>query len=240
MCNHPKQVWIVASNSEKRQAVAYRPGCGLWSCDKCARENALKWVARAAFGTETLLAADYKMGFVTVTSRGGNLSPARSVVIFGQAWPKLSRAARKVAGGTLEYFLVPERQKNGKIHAHILASAMLGQRFWKDKAYWSGLGYIANEQPLTAVGGAVKYVTKYLTKQITETRWPEGFRRVRVSNGWPKLPEHKREGWDYEVFKKEGGMWWEIHYLRDAGYTVDVMQDHNLASGLMTMKDLQS
>lgn len=236
-CQALNRPWIVASHAGNRQAIVYRPGCGLWTCPDCAIDNASKWIARAAHGCDVLMQQGYNMSFVTVTSRGGHLSSSRSIIIFGDAWPKLSRKARATAGGKWEYFLVPERQKNGKIHAHILSSYRHKKRFWKDTAYWSGLGYIADEKPLTAIPGVVGYVTKYITKTIEGERWPDKFRRVRCSNGWPKLPKKELKGWEYEVFMREADMFWETYYLKDAGYNVTIT-DAILAKGYMSLSGL--
>lgn len=51
---------------------------------------------------------------------------------------------------------------------------------------WSGFGYQAEEKRINSAKAAA-YVTKYASKQSPSA--PKGFRRVRASQGWTKLPE---------------------------------------------------
>jgi hypothetical protein len=56
----------------------------------------------------------------------------------------------------------------------------------------AGLGWQYDLSELESVEGASRYVAKYLFKEtIFSTKWPDGWRRVRYSNNWPKLPEIK-------------------------------------------------
>jgi len=53
-----------------------------------------------------------------------------------------------------------------------------------------GLGRQYDLSGLGSVEGASRYVAKYLFKEtVFSTVWPKGWRRVRYSQNWPKLPE---------------------------------------------------
>jgi len=55
-----------------------------------------------------------------------------------------------------------------------------------------GLGRQYDISGLGSVEGASRYVAKYLFKEtVFSTVWPKGWRRVRYSQNWPKLPEIK-------------------------------------------------
>jgi len=55
-----------------------------------------------------------------------------------------------------------------------------------------GLGRQYDLSRLESVEGASRYVAKYLFKEtIFSEQWPKGWRRVRYSQNWPKLPEVK-------------------------------------------------
>jgi len=57
-----------------------------------------------------------------------------------------------------------------------------------------GLGWQYDLSRLESVEGASRYVAKYLFKAtIFSTKWPKGWRRVRYSQNWPKLPEVKSD-----------------------------------------------
>lgn len=54
----------------------------------------------------------------------------------------------------------------------------------------SGLGFQYDLSKLDNIEGASRYVAKYLFKaDIFETIWPKGWKRVRYSQNFPKLPE---------------------------------------------------
>lgn len=53
-----------------------------------------------------------------------------------------------------------------------------------------GLGYQYDISRLESIEAGSRYVSKYLFKDtIFTTKWPKGWRRVRYSRNWPKLPE---------------------------------------------------
>lgn len=52
-----------------------------------------------------------------------------------------------------------------------------------------GLGVQARISEVDTVEGCSRYVAKYLFKQCMSERWPKGWRRVRYSRSWPKLPD---------------------------------------------------
>jgi len=57
-----------------------------------------------------------------------------------------------------------------------------------------GLGRQYDISGLGSVEGASRYVAKYLFKaSVFDTVWPKGWRRVRYSQNWPKLPEKETE-----------------------------------------------
>lgn len=65
------------------------------------------------------------------------------------------------------------------------------QSFKLERACQSaGLGYQYDLSRLSSVEAGSRYAAKYLFKEtIFNTKWPKGWRRVRYSNNWPKLPE---------------------------------------------------
>ena len=133
------------------------------------------------------------------------------------------RVASKRAGKEWAYASVTERQKRQHPHSHYLTtycpddvvlvkkgerkfSHTTGQTYMAkhttlqteslEKACVEcGLGWQYDLSALESVEGASRYVAKYLFKEaIFDTKWPKGWRRVRYSQNWPKLPDLKGNG----------------------------------------------
>jgi len=218
-CTATYRVWIVAECERSKQAVAYQPRCGKWSCAHCAGLNKDEWAEIAIYGINNLSADLPEPQFVTITSRG-YVTPQKSLAIFKTSWPKLIRRIVYAQDEKPEYLLVPEHHKNGKLHAHILITANHSVHWWHDAAFKSGMGFMADTKPIESPERAGQYIHKELTKQLAGRSWPRNFRRVRKSQKWPLPPVSDHPGWESEVFKKEGDKNWQVHLLRDLGYQV--------------------
>jgi len=132
------------------------------------------------------------------------------------------RTEAKRAGNFWAYASVTERQKRKHPHSHYLTTycpsdvvpikkgerkhyftnnsdelarhELLQSESLEQACYRSGLGWQYDLSELQSVEGASRYVAKYLFKEsIFETIWPKGWRRVRYSQNWPKLPDVKGE-----------------------------------------------
>jgi hypothetical protein len=130
------------------------------------------------------------------------------------------RAAQKRAGGQWYYACVTERQKRQHPHSHFITTycppdALLvkkGQpKYYTTLSAWfpakhdtlqseileratagSGMGSIYDISRIESIEGGSRYISKYLFKEsIFTTKWPKGWRRVRYSQNFPKLPEKK-------------------------------------------------
>jgi hypothetical protein len=116
------------------------------------------------------------------------------------------------------YASVTERQDRGHPHSHYLTTycppdaVLVKKDQWKSSiekgrgyvarhdtlqsaileqaSIRAGLGWVYDLSELRSVEGASRYVAKYLFKEtIFTTVWPKGWRRVRYSQNWPKLPD---------------------------------------------------
>jgi len=130
------------------------------------------------------------------------------------------RMSCKRAGKTWAYASVTERQKRQHPHSHYLTTycpddvvlvkkgegklsytsgqvdvakhTTLQTESLEEACIRAGLGRQYDLSKLESVEGASRYVAKYLFKEtIFSTVWPKGWRRVRYSQNWPKLPEIK-------------------------------------------------
>lgn len=132
------------------------------------------------------------------------------------------RTEAKRAGKAWFYASVTERQKRGHPHSHYITTYCPDdiepiskgeskyyvtsdeiftakhdtlQSFKLEQACVdSGLGRQYDLSRVESIEGCSRYVAKYLFKEtIFATVWPKGWRRVRYSQNWPKLPETTSE-----------------------------------------------
>lgn len=200
--------------------ILYRPRCGLWTCKSCGDHNKRKWVAKIGHGLTEYQSEGLDFHFVTLTSHRKLKTAEATIAVFKHAWDVLGKRARREAPG-MKYVLIPERHKTQKLHCHLLTSAHMPTRWYKDNSASCGLGYIADEERLLSVARGCYYISKYTAKQVGEDIWPKGYRRVRTSHKWPKLPPLPTGNqFETEICTKKSTVagqqeWWQVK-----GYTV--------------------
>jgi len=207
-CPNTKDIYILGRNPEQKNALFFRPACGMWSCPVCGEANAEEIVHRASRGAIILDSEGHELQFVTLTSRH-YATPNKSLYFFKQNWPKLRKRiayhTKKELTGTglgFLYFLVPERHKSGVLHAHLVAATPIRERKdWKKHAYKSGFGYMLDIKEVISPMDVARYVSKYLAKQVGDDGWPKGFMHYRHSQAWPKSKPKEIEGWSWERYR---------------------------------------
>lgn len=216
---------MIGHDSVLKIAFAFVPDCGLWSCEHCSQVRADAWKLNAYYGASKLIENGRYLAFVTLTTRGGaGRTRKQSLAALARCWPKLHERARYWSD-EIEYILIPEQHKNGVVHAHLLCTNILTQRWWKDNAYYAGLGYQSSVQEVEEPAYAPAYIAKYLGKDIHRIEWPRGFRRVRTSRHWPIVADFKApDQFEYSVFRDLGAAQWELHLLGDLGYEVRISE----------------
>lgn len=198
-CETPNRPWMVATNTALNHLLFFRPTCKKWSCHACGQTNAAHWVRRGEKGTKEFLDQGFRVDFLTLTPHE-KLTPEQSFYVLPRAWKTLHmRYQREIPHDNPgAYFVVPERMpKSGKVHSHFMITGGLSQKWWKDNARECGLGYQSKVKEMKSIG-VVGYVTKYLTKTLTE-QWPKGRRRVNTSRNWPQLPDSELPGWEFST-----------------------------------------
>lgn len=199
MCNNALSPYLVGMSASEHRAIVFQADCDLWTCDECAERKKSKWVARAIVGSKTLILNGSELWFVTITSHRTLGNFAATVAVFPHAWSLMySRMKRKQA--TFDYLMILELHKNGRLHSHMLTSLSAKTRWWKDSFAYSGLGYQTKIRAVENEGSAAGYVSKYIGKSLVGIELPTRLRRIRVSQGWAKLPELHESSGNYE--------WW--------------------------------
>lgn len=225
-CPNTSDFVIFGRNQTKRVAILFNPRCKQWACPYCAELNKSYWVHQAARGSILLTMEGATLQFVTLTSRGYT-TPTTSVYFMRTNWPKLRKRAERLTtawhpwtGINWAYFLVPERHKSGRLHAHLVAATHLnGERWWKDNAHASGWGYITDVQEMINPLKVANYIAKYLHKDAGGLDWPPGFRRVRHSQNWPIMTEQTMPGWTWDRYSDDTA-WLEKNALVNLGWCV--------------------
>lgn len=221
ICTRPNVPVLRGINHVRSEVMFFRPNCGCWDCPHCSELLARKWRYRAVNGLRQLEDAGSRADFVTITSHE-KLDHAGSLRVLPAAWKKLRiRIVR--AAGKCEYFQIPEFHKNGRVHFHMLTTAILPQKWWKDNARQCGFGFMSDVQEVKQLGGVSNYVGKYLTKMLQNWNIPEHFRRVRTSQGFPKLPDMPpNPEWQFDVLPRQLSLQTAVNAAQLDGYAVIV------------------
>lgn len=190
---------LIGWDDQARRALVARANCDSWKCAECARRMAEHWGLRAEMGSRAIIDKGEKLDFVTITSHEKLPDFAATEAVWRDAWGKLYNALKRQNNG-LQYMLVPEQHKSGRMHVHALWNAGVSKRWLKNNARKRGLGYECEVIHVGVSRYAQKYIVKYIGKSFGSDM-PEHFRRVRVSQNWADIPtpdnEAKNLRWEY-------------------------------------------
>lgn len=194
-CETANRPYLKATDNEAKIVYFIRPPCKTWGCAWCAEFRRKHWTYLATFGGDFLLRSGSGLSFVTLTSHQKNRELIRAIEVWRDAWPKLSaRWRRKMPG--VQYLYVAEHRRRENFHVHIITTATLPTRWYKDNAAETGLGYQAKAVKINEAFECGGYVGKYLGKAIAMVGWPKYWRRVNTSRKWPKPePEENPHVW---------------------------------------------
>lgn len=204
MCN--RAGLLIGWDLGSKRALVTRANCDSWSCDECAKRMSDSWAFRAALGTARLLSQGDLVDFVTITSHEKLKNFAATEIVWRDAWAKLYNALKRQKKD-LQYMIVPERHKDGRMHVHALWNAGVSQRWLKNNARKRGLGYQCKVINIGHQGYAQKYIVKYLGKSLGDFHAPH-FHRVRVSAGWADIasPDNNLAGLKWEYIGTNGAL----------------------------------
>jgi hypothetical protein len=192
--------------------------CNHWDCPKCGILRAKHEYGRIVVGIQKL-AETHKLHFITVTCRGKEMTLAEAETGYLEWTNRLltnMRIKAKRNGQDWYYVQVTEKQKRGHPHSHILTTfdpadcetgyvekwvrrqgylqlvckPALRSKWLRKSVILAGLGDQYDISIVETAAGASRYVAKYLFKQsMFGAHWPTGWKRVRYSQTFPKLPE---------------------------------------------------
>lgn len=214
---------LLSYNPDLGRAAVWRPACKMWNCAYCGGINRSRLRSRMSLGYEYFAKQGHLVEFLTITSHE-KLGASGSERFWPGAWNRLScRLRRKVPA--VEYAFVPERHKDGRMHAHGLVTDAPGLRWWKDNARACGFGYQADRQEVESEGVA-GYIAKYTGKSLQNSNFRKGFRRYRMSQGWPKLPEFEKTPGIVTLPLEKSASWGDVFKVCDPAQ-YDVVLEKN-------------
>jgi len=156
--------------------------CGQWSCPTCACQLARLWAWRCRLHVTQ---SGGEAFFWTLTLRGKYRTPALGYQSLPNLWDNLrKRIQRQQKSWSYCAFVEGQPQRDYMPHFHVISMSKAPCRI-KDLAMECGFGHQAKESMVTS-GQAANYCAKYASK--TNPATPKGFRRVRASQDWTKLP----------------------------------------------------
>lgn len=195
--------------------------CHHWDCPRCGIGRAKQEYGRIIEGCRKLAKdKPLYFITITCKGRALGVKEAEAnYLTWTNRFLDACRQRCKRASGEWYYVQVTERQKRKHPHSHILTTFDVGdiveghvrkhetdkagQRIYRDipalRSSWtqaaltrSGLGDQYDISRVQTVEGASRYVAKYLFKDtIFSTEWPKGWKRVRYSQSFPKLPQRE-------------------------------------------------
>jgi len=167
------------------------------------------------------------VSFVTITPHE-RLSASTTSLVLPHAWDMLRKRMTRTSPN-VDYMLVPEPHKSGKLHLHgLFIDAPLKRKWWKDNARACGFGYQADMKEVERVGGVAAYVGKYIGKTLQNSNLPKRFHRVRVSSGFPHLPTAQAgEDWEVTVLQPSQNLQAVIQSWKDLGYGIVLTDSAN-------------
>lgn len=235
--------------------------CNHWDCPRCGPQRAKEEYGRMVEGLREIAKTDdLFMLTITcrgkeITSEYADQNYGKWTNSFLTSF----RSRTKRSGGKWCYVSVTERQKRGHPHSHFITTANprdLIQGF-KEKRTTDKSGktkvenveYLRSEwlqgavvraelgeqydiSKIRNIEGASRYAAKYLFKEtMFEASWPKGWKRIRYSNNFPKLPEVKTDAFPLVDFRD-----WHLLSRRSAFVTVSdplILNDvrHHLSHG---------
>jgi hypothetical protein len=180
-----------AFNTKGKVVTVY---CGLWSCKRCQKVLARQWAWRVRIHVDKAGKPAY---FWTLTLRPSVRSAAQGFRVLPRLWDTFRKVVQRTSGKWEYVAFVEGQPKRGNIpHFHIISMSKAPKRL-KDIAMYAGFGHQAKEKRVDGPGAA-SYVAKYASKQNEDT--PKGFRRVRASRSWSKLPEGEFDGFIVKAY----------------------------------------
>lgn len=172
-----------ATRAFNEEGQVVRLACDRWICDYCRKVLAWRWAQTVRYGIALRL--DTEPWFLTFTLPGWVPTPRKGYQILPERWDNLRKTLQRTFRDfTYAAFVEGQPERSNMPHFHVITFQPAPRRI-KDMAVHAGFGHQADQQEVTGAYAAW-YVSKYASKSTPGI--PAGFRRVRISRDWPRLP----------------------------------------------------
>lgn len=238
--------FLIGQDGNKTKVVRSR--CKRWSCEYCARINAMVWMYRIKDTIEDQKA----WSFVTFTSPSEindvEVTTEFSLVIMQKSWKKFREALRYKRGEKFRYLRVYEIQENGRYHIHAILEHVFDDiktansgtkreytysRWQKDNVVRWGFGTMCNASNFRRNGSdwtVARYIAKYLTKG--DEKIGDGVRRFQASHGFAKASVSENDiVWSIQDDINHFDLYF---YNQSTELVVDVTAGNQITSGEVT------
>lgn len=197
---------VAWKQTQPETVVMARLRCKSWQCPHCAGANRTEW---RKFLLKKLPRVASDWWFITLTAHENNREAGASLANIRTRIDRLMKRVQRV-WGKIQYVRVYETHKKGAFHCHLVCSGLSsgverqtarnGVEFYRPcvwrkaagvlslRTYWRktcrnlGMGYMVDVQTLESVSEALRYVTKYLTKDA-QNFVCKHLRRVQTTRG---------------------------------------------------------
>ena len=189
--------------------------CNSWNCPRCGLLRAKEEYGRMVMGAKELADDGHKLYFHTFTCRGKELTKEEADDQYLLWTNRLLTTLRKDATKRGEfwcYVQVTERQKRGHAHSHCISTYCpddaipyakgeklpngrkathdcLWSEYFRERNVDAGLGVECDLSEIRNPVAVAVYAAKYLFKDAQVTEFAKGWRRIRYSRNFPKMPE---------------------------------------------------
>ena len=170
LCRYKSWSWLNEQTGEIRDF-----NCGSWRCPVCSQKVAWRWACRVAKALPERM--------VTLTSL--SYDKARVYEAVGNLITDIRQRYK------FEYTrFLAQGEETGMLHMHFAQKgSYIPQRFLSQRARSHGLGRVVDIRACYGAGPQF-----YLTDYITRESAPEGWRKVSVSRGFPKVEPVESSG----------------------------------------------
>jgi len=210
----PRNAPFICYKNSVGQWNLVQASCNSWNCPRCGLLRAKEEYGRMVNGAKELDKAGRKLYFHTYTCRGKDLpleEADRDYLLWTNRLLSTLRADATKRGEFWCYVQVTERQKRGHAHSHCISTYCpkdaipyakgermpndrkathdcLWSEYYREKNVSSGLGIECDLSEIRNPVAVAVYAAKYLFKDAQVTEFQKGWRRIRYSRNFPKMP----------------------------------------------------
>jgi hypothetical protein len=188
MCINSKRM-VLGKHKSDAHWILTDTNCGGYACEECAERIVRLHQLRIIEYFGHVKSAT----FLTITAHPKSRGWIKSRANLQRGMKKLFERMRR-AFGTRNYVLIHETHKDGiSLHIHMLYDGRVTNKWLKENSVACGMGRQTKAVRLRDPKASGFYVSKYISKSLSETLFPKRFKRVRYSVDFPEFEFERSE-----------------------------------------------